>query len=150
MTNSTAELALSPERKKVFLLINNPFATLWIGQAISTLGDYVFNTTLVLWIATSLALGQSWAPLAVSGVFLATSLPTLLVGPLAGVFVDRWHKRKTMLWADAIRALFIGLLFFIASVRHTVYPTGLLLAIIYSIVFLTTACSQFLAQRALL
>ena len=143
MTNSAPELALDLERKRVFLLINRSFAILWIGQAISTLGDYVFNTTLVLWIATSLALRQSWAPLAVSGVFLATSLPTVLGGPLAGVFVDRWDKRRTMLWADAIRALLIGLLFFMAVAKNTIYPRGFLLTIIYTIVFLTTTCSQF-------
>jgi MFS family permease len=70
----------------------------------------VFTTTLVLWVAVYIAPGQSWAPLAVSGVMIAALLPTLLVGPIAGVFVDRWEKRTTMLRMDAIRAILVALL----------------------------------------
>ncbi len=143
MTKSMAELAPDLAHKKAFVLINRSFAILWIGQAISTIGDFVFNTTLILWIVTSLAVKQSWGPLAVSGVLLATSIPTVFVGPLAGVFVDRWDKRRTMLWADALRAVLIGLLFLMTLLRNTAYPTALLLTVIYSVVFLTTACSQF-------
>jgi hypothetical protein len=57
------------------LLINCDFALLWGGQAASNLGDVLFSTTLMLWIATHLANGRSWAPLAESGVVLAAALP---------------------------------------------------------------------------
>lgn len=98
------------------LLINRQFALLWSGQSISYLGDYVFDTTLLLWIAASIARGQSWGPLAVSGLLAATALPALLIGPIAGVFVDRWDKRRTMLWADALRAALVALLLLGAGV----------------------------------
>lgn len=75
--------------RRVPIFINRNFALLWSGGAISILGDFVFNTTLVLWIATSIARGQPWAPLAVSGVLLSTTIPIVVVGPLAGVFADR-------------------------------------------------------------
>src|SRR5215468_3624319 len=88
-------------------VINRNFGLLWLGQTISVIGDFVFDTTLVVWIATSLAKDQPWAPLAVSGVLLAASLPVLLVGPVAGVFVDRWNKRRTMLVMDAIRVVLV-------------------------------------------
>jgi MFS family permease len=97
-------------------LINRNFALLWGGQAISNLGDFVFDTTLVLWIAAILARGQAWAPLAVSGVLLATSVPILVFRPFLGVFVDRWDKRKTMLLMDGLRALLIALLLLAADV----------------------------------
>ncbi len=74
--------------------INPNFAWLWWGQAISSVGDYAWDTALVLWVASFLVAGQSWAPLAVSGVVLAATLPQIVVGPLAGVFVDRWDKRR--------------------------------------------------------
>lgn len=45
------------------VLINRNFALLWGGQAVSLIGDWVFNTALVLWITTRLAQGQAWAPL---------------------------------------------------------------------------------------
>ncbi|HZS78798.1 MAG TPA: hypothetical protein VFA41_19465 [Ktedonobacteraceae bacterium] len=50
--------------KRVPLLINRNFALLWIGQSPSQIGDFFFETTLVLWIATQLAKGQSWNALA--------------------------------------------------------------------------------------
>ncbi|HYL42176.1 MAG TPA: hypothetical protein VEU97_02220, partial [Ktedonobacteraceae bacterium] len=62
-----------PPVRKAPLLINRNFALLWSGQAISILGDVIFDTTLVLWIANRIALKQPWAPLAVSGVMFATS-----------------------------------------------------------------------------
>ncbi len=52
----------TPGVEKPGLLINRGFALLWAGQAVSNLGDWVYNTTLVLWIATRLAHGESWAP----------------------------------------------------------------------------------------
>ena len=70
------------------VFINRNFALLWWG-AISNVGDYAWDTALVLWVASFLVAGQSWAPLAVSGVVLAAAIPQIVVGPLAGVFVDR-------------------------------------------------------------
>ena len=59
--------------------VNRNFTLLWLGEGISVLGDFVFDTTLVLWIGTILAQGQPWAPMAVSGVLLCASLPALLL-----------------------------------------------------------------------
>src|SRR6185437_6299146 len=89
-------------------LINRDYARLWYGQAVSVVGDAVFDTTLVLWISTKLAKGQSWAPAAVSGIMIAMFGAVMVVGPLAGVFVDRWHRRRTMLRSEVIRALLVG------------------------------------------
>src|SRR5215472_4885018 len=92
----------SPSKTQIF--INGNFALLFSGSAISSIGDFVFSTTLVLWIAVILAKGQSWAPLAVSGVLVATTVPAFLIGPIAGVFVDRWDKRRTMLAVNLLQA----------------------------------------------
>src|SRR5579871_3874226 len=136
------ETAASPTsaNKKPGFLINRNFALLWSGQSISNVGDFVFSTTLVLWIAAVIARGQTWAPVAVSGVLLATSVPTLLIGPLAGVFVDRWNKRRTMLAMDASRAILIALLLPVAIGK---FPIVEQLGAIYTIVFLASACAQF-------
>ncbi|HXT34732.1 MAG TPA: MFS transporter, partial [Chloroflexota bacterium] len=93
----------APVERRSFL-INRSFALLWTGQAISSLGNMAFNTTLALWIVTTLAHGRTWAPLAMSGVLVAAALPDVLVGPLAGVFVDRWDRQRTMMRMDALRA----------------------------------------------
>lgn len=129
-------------------LINREFALLWSGQAISAVGDYAFTTTLVLWIAAEIARGRSWSPLAVSGVVLAASLPTAILGPIAGVFVDRWNKRRTMLWMDAIRAVLIAGLAGLPLLQDRL-AVGVQLGIIYAVVVLAAICSQFFSPSRL-
>lgn len=121
-------------------LINQSFALLWTGQVVTDLGTVVFNTALIIWIAAVLARGQSWAPLAVSGILLAQSLPMLLVRPLAGVFVDRWDARRTMLRMEMVRALLVALLVVLAALS---LPLVWQLATAYAVVLLVSACGQF-------
>lgn len=52
---------------KPAFFINRDFRLLWIGQAVSDLGDTIYYITLSLWIATVIAKNQPWAPLAVTG-----------------------------------------------------------------------------------
>jgi MFS family permease len=132
------------------LLINRNYARLWGGQLVSNLGDYVFDTTLVVWIAAVLAKGQPWAPLAVSGVFVAATMPILLVGSFAGVFADRWDRRRTMLIMDATRAVLVLLLLVLAAgvvplpfVAGGGLPLEARLGTIYAVVFLASTCAQF-------
>ncbi len=111
-------------------MINRNFALLASGQAISNVGDFVYSTTLLVWV---FALTHSAA--AISGVLIAQYAPIFLLGPVAGVFVDRWNRRTTMIVADLARAG-VALLPFIA-------PVFLRLPAIYSSVFLLAAFSRF-------
>ena len=132
--------AANPTRKYPFF-IHRTFALLWFGQSISTFGDFIFGTTLTLWIALTITRGQSWAPLAVSGEFIAMSIPVLFFAPIAGVFADRWNKRRTMMYMDAARAFLIALLLVLPLFGHLLI-SFLQLAIIYFVVLATTTCSQ--------
>jgi MFS family permease len=125
------------------LLINRNFANLWYGLAVSTVGDYVFDTTLVLWVATVVAKGAPWAPVAVSGVLLSVSAAVLLVGPIAGVFVDRWDRKKTMLRSELIRAVLVAALFVLTLVPTRDLPVWLWLTSIYVVVFALNVAGQF-------
>jgi MFS family permease len=139
----------SARGKEGGFFISRNFALLWGGQAVSVIGDYVFQTVLILWITTVEARGQSWAPLAVSGVLLASSVPTFLIGPIAGVFADRWDKRFLMMMMDILRAVFILLLLLVTGVVplpflvrgqfSAIWQLGML----YGIVFLISVCDQF-------
>lgn len=139
-------------------LINRDYAFLWSAQAISSLGDSIYDLTLIVWIAAVIARlpdGQPapWAPLAVSGVLIAVSLPSLLFGPIAGVFVDRWNKKQTMLWADFLRLLLVASLILMTGLSFLPWKPGIVvqLSAIYSTVFLTSICSQFFSPaRAVL
>ncbi|CAN3978871.1 MFS transporter [Kitasatospora purpeofusca] len=124
-------------------LINPTYTRLWFGQAVSSVGDAVFSTTLVLWVATVLAEGKSWGPQAVSGVVLATSAAVMFVGPFAGVFVDRWDKRATMLGTEVLRGALVAVLTVVAFVPTRELPAGVWLALIYVIVLVLNAAGQF-------
>jgi MFS family permease len=124
------------------IFINRDFALLWVGQIVSNIGDFALSATLVLWIATRLAVSKPWAPLAVSGEFLALTVPVVLFGPLAGVFVDRWDKRRTMLTMDLARALLVGLLALLATPLGSDLPPAWTLVGVYSVVALSSICSQ--------
>jgi MFS family permease len=140
------------------VFINRDFALLWWGQAISSVGDYAWDTALVLWIASYLTAGQSWSPLAVSGVLLAAAIPQIVAGPIAGVFVDRWDKRRTMVITTALQALLAVLLIVPSGLARIPFlgsihlPLEWQLAVIYADVALISICSQFFlpAQLALI
>lgn len=143
--------------RKPGLFINRNFGLLWFGQTISIMGDFAFSITLVVWIYTALAKGQPWAPLAVTGVLAATTVPMILVGPLAGVFVDRADKRGLMMVMSVIQALAAGTLIALTGIfpiptLSGALPLEWMLSAVYGVVFLITACEQFFrpAQMALL
>ena len=82
-----------------------PFRRLWIALSLSSLGDWLSIVALTA-LAPSLATGGLAAKgSAVSGVWLATLLPALLVGPLAGALADRLDRRMVMIVGDVIRGL---------------------------------------------
>jgi MFS family permease len=150
---TTASAPAQPRKPGLF--INRNYALLLGGMAVSLLGDFVFNTTLVVWIAVDLARGQTWAPLAVSGVLIAATVPILLVGPLAGVFVDRWDKRGTMRRVALAQAVVVALLLAASGVVPLPFVTGghlpLLwtLGAIYLVVFLVNALGQFVTPASI-
>jgi MFS family permease len=125
------------------LLVNKQFAQIWLSGAVSSVGDSVFDITVLLWISTVLARGQPWAPAAASGVLIAVLVPTIVVGPLAGVYVDRWDPRRTMLWSDAIRAVLVGGLVALPLLPPGALPVTVQLVTVYAVVVLNTVVSRF-------
>ena len=84
-----------------------PFRRLWYATALSSLGDWLglLATTA---LATSLAHGYQAQNYALGGVLVVKLLPAIVLGPLAGAFVDRFDRRRTMVVSDLIRfALFL-------------------------------------------
>ncbi len=146
---SAAGAPLPSTPAKSGLFINRNFGLLWSGQALSIIGDMVFTTTLVVWIAAQLANGQAWAPLAVSGVLVAAAVPAFLIGPFAGVFVDRMDKRRMMLVMDGMRVFIVAALILATGVIPLPFlpggrlPLAWTLGAIYAIVFLVNTADQF-------
>jgi MFS family permease len=121
---------------------NRNWRLLWIGQAVSLTGDSVFDITVLLWVATVLANGRPWAPAAASGVLVAAAVPVLIVGPVAGVLVDRWNRRRTMLAADACRAAAVASLLAVPAFGDRLGPAGQI-AFVYAAVAAESCLAQF-------
>jgi DHA3 family macrolide efflux protein-like MFS transporter len=113
----------------VRLLGDARFSAFWVGQAISMFGDRLHQIALGI-----LVLETTGSPMAAGFVFLAATLPNLLLGPIAGTFVDRWEHKRVMIASDLIRA---GLVLLIP----VVFELNILL--VYPLVFLVTTVSLF-------
>lgn len=79
-----------------------PFFTIWIGQALSLVGSRVGGFALVWWLTQET--GGSATTLAMMS--LVMMLPNVILGPFIGALVDRWDRRRVMLVADGLVALF--------------------------------------------
>jgi dTMP kinase len=88
------------------------FRRLWIALGLSSLGDWLgllATTALGASLAGGEASGRK-ASFAIGGVLIVRLLPAVLLGPFAGVFADRFDRRKTMVACDLMRfALFASI-----------------------------------------
>lgn len=142
MTSGPAASQALPPEAAAGLRRNRNWHRLWLAQAVSLTGDSVFDITVMLWVASVIAKDRLWAPAAASGVLLAAAVPVLVVGPLAGVWIDRWDRRRIMLTSDACRALLIASLLLVPALGHRL-PLGGELAAIYAVVAAESAFAQF-------
>ncbi|MGQ9633516.1 MAG: MFS transporter [Bryobacteraceae bacterium] len=79
---------------------NANYRRLWLAQVVSEAGDY-FNNVAVF----SLAMQTTGSGLVVSGIMLARAIPAVLTGPLAGVVLDRFDRRRIMIASDVVRSV---------------------------------------------
>lgn len=77
------------------------FIPIWSAQIFSLLGSGLVQFALVWWITQK----TGSAALLATGTLVAV-LPEVFLAPFAGALVDRWNRRKVMIFADAIIALF--------------------------------------------
>jgi len=77
-----------------------PFAPLWGGQAFSLLGSNLVQFALV-WHLTE----KTGSTAVLATATLVALLPQVLIGPFAGALIDRWDRRKVMIFSDAGVAL---------------------------------------------
>ncbi|WP_246865612.1 MFS transporter [Clavibacter sepedonicus] len=120
------------------LLISRSFALIWLAQALSAFGEYVLAATVTVWLAMGLAPGDPALPLYIGAVIGATSLPRLVLAPVAGVLVDRWPAGRVMVAADVARA---GLLVPLMVIAVT-GPTPLVIAAVITTQLLIGSVSQ--------
>ncbi len=105
-------------------VIRSPrYFPLWLGQIISNLGDTLNYVALVV-----LVFRLSHSGLAVSALVLTEIVPTLLLGPLAGVVIDRLDRRRVLIVVDGVRTVLV-LLLALTHALWAVYALAALLAV---------------------
>jgi MFS family permease len=126
------------------LLRDNPnYRSTWTGQVVSEVGDH-FNNIAVF----SLALENTRSGMVITFIMLSRAIPAILAGPLAGVALDRFDRKRIMIASDLVRAA-VALCFIFAIPRaHTwlLYPlSGLLM---FASPFFTSGRSSILPTIA--
>ena len=73
----------------------------WYAQVISLFGDFLALFAVIAVVSFTM----HGTPRQIVGVQIAYMMPIVVVGPLAGVFVDRWPLKPTLISSDLIRAV---------------------------------------------
>lgn len=90
--------------KYLRLLRQNPeYAKLWLAQVVSLTGDW-FNTVVLLGLVARFSNGSG---LAISFYLVLRVLPPLLVGPFAGVLLDRYNRKHLLVASNLLRAVIV-------------------------------------------
>ena len=76
------------------------FAIIWSGQLASILSSAVVAYSIIFWMSVETRSAEVLAIAAIAGM-----LPQSLLGPLVGVYVDRWDRKRTMILSDSFIAL---------------------------------------------
>jgi len=108
---------------------NRNFSLMWTGQLISTMGSALTSLAASIYVYR-----LTGSALSVGLMLMATAAPSLLVGLFAGVFVDRYDRRKIMMTSDLLRAVLV-----------VIIPILVPLSVVwlYVIVAVTSAIQQF-------
>ena len=101
---------------------------LWFAQVISIFGDFL----AIFAIFSVVTFQLHGTPTQVSMILVAFLTPLALISPVAGVFVDKWNLKATMITSDVIRGLLVLTLVFVRDLNA-----------IYAILFVMSIFSSF-------
>jgi MFS family permease len=120
-------------------LKNRNFALLWAGGLVSMIGNWILIAAMPFHIYT-----LTGSALATSGFLIAYLVPGILFASVAGVFVDRWDRKRTMLVTSLAQSAVILALVFVQSAEWV--------WLVYLVGFMESTLSHFFspAENALL
>ncbi|MFC1577169.1 MFS transporter [Candidatus Omnitrophota bacterium] len=118
-------------RFRDLLLKNRNFSLFWLGQVVSNFGDRLTQMALIAFVY-QIAPGSS---LALAKLTSFTVIPVLIIGPVAGVWVDRWNRKTVMVISDILRG------FLVLLIPVFIFMNQILL--VYLAVFLLYSVTRF-------
>ena len=121
------------------VLRRHDFLLVWSGGLVSVAGDWMLMVVLpyVVYAATG-------STVATAGMVVAELVPGILLGSVAGVFVDRHDLRRLLVWANIGQAMVVSLLLVAPG------ATSLVLVIVVAVLQSTLAAFSQPAESALL
>ncbi|MCX5701976.1 MAG: MFS transporter [Candidatus Omnitrophica bacterium] len=111
------------------ILKNRNFFLLWVGQIISQLGDRLDQMALIAFVYSR----TPGSTIGIAKILSFTIIPVFLIGPIAGVYVDKWDRRRTMYICDFLRSILVFTIPFFLFSLNTLIPIYILIFTIFSI-----------------
>ena len=102
------------------------FLCFWLGQVVSQFGDRLNQMALIALVYDRMG-GSAFG---LAKVMSFTIIPSFLISPIAGAYVDRWDRKRTMIITDIVRAVLVLLIpLFFANMKSfiPVYVTVFLI-----------------------
>lgn len=106
------DLARSTQLRESKFFGSPAFMRLWSSQALSSLGDWI---GLVAITAIASRVGGTFAGGAVALVIGVRIVPSLFLGPVVGVLMDRWNRKSIMVVSDIGRGMVLCFLPFVSN-----------------------------------
>ncbi|MEO1208462.1 MAG: MFS transporter [Cyanobacteria bacterium J06638_20] len=139
-----------PPQEAGFLpvLKNGSFLSLWSGQVFSQLADKVYLVLMIMIITSRFQEAGQTVSGWVSAVMVAFTIPAVLFGSVAGVFVDYWQKKQVLVLTNLLRGGLVLSLPLLLGLLHqdwaiAAIPVGF--AALLGITFLVSTLTQFFA-----
>jgi DHA3 family macrolide efflux protein-like MFS transporter len=111
------------------ILRNRNFFFLWLGQVISQFGERLSQMALIGLVY----MRSPGSTIQLAKILSFTILPVFLIGPVAGVYVDRWDRRRTMFICDFLRCLLVLLIPLFLFLQKPLSSIYILIFIIFSV-----------------
>ncbi|MFA5389316.1 MAG: MFS transporter [Candidatus Omnitrophota bacterium] len=111
------------------LLKDKNFFLLWLAQIVSNFGDRLNQMALIglVYVRTP------GSTLELAKLLSFTIIPVFIIGPIAGIYVDRWNRKATMIACDIIRGALVLLIPLAIKYSTSMVPVYVLVFIIFSI-----------------
>ena len=111
------------------VLKNRSFLLLWLGQVISNFGEKLTQMALIALVYKN-APGSA---IALAKLLFFIVIPVFLIGPIAGVYVDRWDRKRVMIISDILRGLLVLLIPFFILFAKNLMPVYIVVFLVFSI-----------------
>jgi MFS family permease len=128
----TAATAPTPAPSMFAVFHRRDFSLLWLAQLISTAGSSLTDLAAAIYVYR-----VTQSALAVGLTLMVTAIPSLIVGLLAGVFVDRHDRKRIMIATCLIQSVVVGLIAVVIGIDAIALP-GL-----FALLLLNAGIKQF-------